>query len=1084
MSLILCLMVTMAFAQQEVRWLRNPAISPDGKTIVFGYMGNLYKVSSVGGVATPLTVGDDYCTNPVWSHDGNTIAFASNKYGNFDVFTMPANGGVPSRITYESGNDYPLDFTPDNQNILFRCGRYQPAESVRMPVAGFPSLYSIPAKGGRATLVTAAGAAEARYNADGSKIIYHDWKGYEDNYRKHHTSAVTRDIWIYDIAANTYTQVSDFNGEDRVPAFTSDGNSFYYSNEKDGTLNLYKRNIATGNETQLTKFKDFPVREMSVSGNNDIAFTWKGDIYTLNEGQQPKKLTVSIATDAGYEMTRNMNLNSISEFEVRPDGKEVAVVNRGEIFVAGIKDSRTKRVTDTPYQERMITWSKDSKYLYFSEEKDGVWGIYRASLKNPDEKYFYAATMFNIEPVIVDESNNYQPVVSPDNKKIAYVHERNELRVYNLDTKTSVTVMPVGINYSYRDGDWDFSWSPDSKWLLIDSEKGRIFQSNTALVKADGTGELVYPVNSGFGDYSAKFAMDGKMMLYISTKDGLRAPSTQGGQESDIYAVFFDREAFDKFKLSKEDFELLKEKEDADKSKKDSLDKAASEKVKKGKSKKDDKKDEVKKEETFTFDLNNLENRKVRLTINSGRIGGYAMTKDGSKLFYSRMENKGCTIWKTETRTGETKPLTSIGSPSSLTLSNDESTIYAINNNSVITIDVNSGEIKPVSMSCKMDLNSAAEREYIFNHIWSQVIKKFYDPSIHGIDWQMYHDEYAKLLPYINNNFDFQVLLSELLGELNGSHTGARYYYRGGNGDATAYLGMMFDDTYKGDGIKISEIIPGGIADKKENKIKAGDIITAINGQEIKADDNYNKYLNNIANQNVLLSIQSTDGKTFTQEMRANAGEDMYRLLYNEWTRRMEKLVDSLSGGRLGYVHVEGMDEESYRTVIENVLGKNIDKEALIVDTRFNGGGWLHDDLNTFLSGKKYLSFAPQGAKTNGSEPATRWTKPSIVLICEGNYSDAFIFPFVYKQNGLGKLVGMPVAGTGTAVWWERQIDPTIVFGIPMIGTMGYDGVVTENNQLEPDIKVALPYNETLQGKDAQIEAAVKELLKELDSKK
>jgi C-terminal processing protease CtpA/Prc len=194
----------------------------------------------------------------------------------------------------------------------------------------------------------------------------------------------------------------------------------------------------------------------------------------------------------------------------------------------------------------------------------------------------------------------------------------------------------------------------------------------------------------------------------------------------------------------------------------------------------------------------------------------------------------------------------------------------------------------------------------------------------------------------------------------------------------------------------------------------------------------------------------------------------------------MTAMVDKLSNGEIGYVHVQGMNDGSYREVLDKVMGRNLEKKALIVDTRFNGGGWLHDDLNTFLSGKTYLEFAPQGQRIKGGEPVARWQRPSCVLMSEGNYSDAFIFPYVYKQNGIGKLIGMPVAGTGTAVWWETQIDPTIVFGIPMIATIGKENRPTENLQIEPDIKVPLTYEDFLAGKDDQLEAAVKEMLKEV----
>ena len=1112
-----------AYAQQEARWLRYPAISPDGKTIVFGYMGNLYKVSSEGGAATPITTGGSYNMRPVWSRDGKNIAFASDRDGNFDVFVMPAEGGIPTRLTFNSRTDIPFDFTPDGTKVLFGSAREAPASSVRFPDASFNNLYTVPVKGGRPILVTAAGADEARYSADGTKIIFQDRKGYEDEYRKHHTSSVTRDIWIYDIPGDKFTQVTDFKGEDRTPAFAdfkgsadNAGTPFYYSSERDGTLNIYKRNAegsttdsevkvngagtgAMGQaassvpETELTHFKDFPVREMSVATDEgSIAFVWKGDIYTLKEGKEPHKLDIKVAGDAGYDKLRNLPINSLTEFEVSPNGKEIAFVNRGEVFVAGVKDSRTKRITDTPYQERMVSWSPDGKYIYYSAEKDSCWGIYRVSMKDTTERYFYASTLLKTEPVVVEKGHdNFQSKCSPDGKALAYVCDRNELKVRTLANGKTVTVLPRGHNHSYSDGDWDFQWSPDSKWLLADDQKDYMFLARTtSLVKADGTGEARYPVNSGFGDYNAKWGMEGKAMLYMSGREGMRGPVAESGSQDDIYAVFFDRKAFDKFNLSKADFELAKEKEDAAKAVKDSLEKAAS----KGKKGKDNAKGKTaakagaSKGDTLGIDFDDIENRKVRLTINSGVIGGYVATKDLSKVYFLQQGTKGFDLWVTEPRSHDTKVLAPLGGSSSpLELSKDESTVFLINEGVPVSVNVATGEVKPISLNGRMELNSAAEREYIFDHIWRQVVKKFYDPKIHGIDWKMYHDEYAKFLPYINNNYDFRVLLSELLGELNGSHTGGRFYPQraglGSDGDKTAFFGLLFDEKYDGAGIKVSAVIPGSPADRTEVKIKAGDVITAINGEPVAADENWNKRLLNLANVNTLLTIQPASGASFTQEIRPNGGGEESQLLYQRWTKRLEKLTDSLSHGRLGYVHVQGMDENSYRATFDKVMGKFLDKEAIIVDTRSNGGGWLHDDLNTFLSGKLYMTYAPQGEKLKGGEPLTRWSKPSIVLISENNYSDAYMFPFSYHQNGIGKLVGMPVPGTGTAVWWETQIDPSIIFGIPMIASMGTDGVITENTQLEPDIKVTLPYNDFLTGKDTQLEAAVAEMLKELDNK-
>lgn len=1072
---------TALWSQNSAHWLRYASISPDGKTIAFGYMGNIYTVPASGGNATPLTVSEYHEMRPVWSHDGKTIAFSSDRYGNFDVYTMPASGGTPTRITFHSAPDYAYDFTTDNSAVLFGSGRNAPAESVRFPGPRyFQNLYTVPVKGGRIELVTAAGAEEAHYNAAGSQIVFQDRKGYEDPLRKHHTSGVTRDIWVYDVASKAYTQLSTFGGENREPVFSADGKTVFYVNEKDGTLNLYSLDVNSETERQLTTFKDFPVRHVSIADDNTLCFSWKGDIYTLKPGGTPVQVAVSVANDAAFKMLEDRDISGVTEFAVSPDGKEVAFVNRGEVFVTGVEDARTKRVTDTPEQERMISWSPDGKTLLYSGERDGSWNVYKVTLERPQEKYFYASTLLKTEPVAATVAEEYQAEFSPDGNKIAYVEERNILKVLDVKTGKTVTVFPEGRNYSYADGDWGYQWSPDSKWLLVDDEKGYMFNQNTALLSADGTGEIKHPVNSGFGEGDAKWAMEGKMMTYLSGKEGRKSLAVQGSQEVDIFAVFFDQEAYDRYVMSEEEFKLLEEKEKDEKEKKEKEEKEEEEKNKDKKSKKDKDKKEDKKTEPLKLNLENLEYRRVKLTINSSSISDYAVTKDASKVFYLASFEKGYDLWVTEPRTHETKILAKLsGSPSGIEISDDEKSLFISNRGRVVKVDAESGEVENIDIDADMVINASAERQYIFDHVYRQVKKKFYDPKLHGVDWDMYYTEYGKLLPYVNNNYDFQEVLSEFLGELNASHTGGRFY-PDNNGDHTASLGLLYDETYTGDGIKVSEVLAGGILDKASANVKKGDVITAINGAVIPATENWYKYLNNITDKNTLLTLKR-GSTTFDIVVKPEPLGVEGNLMYKRWIGMMEKMTDSLSGGQLGYVHIEGMDDDSFREVIDKVLGKNMEKKALIVDTRFNGGGWLHDDLNTFLSGKLYLRFAPQGHEVSGGESMMRWTKPSIVLMSEGNYSDAFIFPYIYKQNGLGKLVGMPVAGTGTAVWWERQIDPSIIFGIPMIATIGKENRPTENLELQPDVLVPLPYNDFLKGKDPQLKTAVDTMLKDLN---
>ncbi len=1063
-------------AQNEPMWIRYPAISPDGQEIVFGYKGDLFKVKTSGGTAQPLTMHGAHNYMPIWSPDGQKIAFASDRFGNFDVFVIDSNGSGARRLTHHSGNDIPWDFTPDGEHVIFSSPRNDLASSVRFPNKGlFGKLYQVPTAGGRSILVSTAGFQHANYSPDGNKIVFQDRKGYEDEWRKRHTSSVTRDIWVFDKSENSYTQLSDFEGEDREPLFSSDGNTVFYLSEKNGAQNIYKKDLAGGNETQLTTFEDHPVRHLSRSNDDLLSFTWNGELYTLDPGNEPQKVAIEIFADFRGNDEKIVSVSGgATQMAVSPNGKEVAFVFRGEVFVTAADNSQTKRVTNTSGQERMLAWAPDGRTLYYASERDKKWDIYKASIERKDEDYFFASTIIKEEPVVATDMDEFQPVVSPDGKEIAYLEERNTLKVFNLANKTSRTIIPAGENFSYADGDQDFVWSPDSKWLVARNALGLYGASHMVLYDAKGGGEGVNLTNSGFSDGGGQFAMKGKALIWANDRDGKKPLAMQGSRELDVYALFFDQESLDRFKLSKEDFELIKEKEDKEKEKEKEKEKDKAEKDK-------NKKKEI---EPLKFDLSNLENRKVRLTTGSANLSSFEMSPEGDKLYFMASYEDKYDVWVLDTRSKELKSLAKTNSgPGTVKLDKEGKNLFVLADGKLSKIEIEKTKVNPIAVSAEMTLNAAKEREYIFHHAWRQVKKKFYDPELHGIDWEMYRDTYARFLPHINNSYDFQELLSELLGELNGSHTGGRYSHKPENGDETASLGLFYDEMATTAGLKIEEVIPGGPVDRASSKIRKGQVIEKIDGETIGADSDWNKLLNRKAGKNVLLSLHDPkNNNRWDEAIKPIIQGAENALLYKRWVNTMRAMVDSLSDGKVGYVHVQGMNDGSFRTVYDEVLGRNADKEALIVDTRFNGGGWLHEDLSNFLDGKPYATFRPYGFVTRGGEPRDKWSKPSAVVMSESNYSDAHAFPYAYRAKGIGKLIGMPVPGTSTAVWWETQIDPTIVFGIPMIAFYGVaEDRPLENLNLEPDIKVATPFEEVLYGKDAQIETAVKELLKEIE---
>ena len=1071
-TLLLGIMLAAAgICQNNPLWLRYPAISPDGQTILFTFKGDIYTVSSAGGDARPLTISETYEFEPVWSHNGQQIAFASDRYGNFDVFVMPASGGEAKRLTFHSTGEIPSTFTTDDEAVLFSAVRQDVVTNIQFPIGLMSELYSVPVTGGKVSQVLSVPALDATLNSTGDILIYHDIKGYESEWRKHHVSAVTRDIWVYDMDEKSYTQLSRFEGEDRNPVFDANNDDFYYLSEEKGSFNVFKSSLSDPTRTNaITQFENHPVRFLTRADDNTLCFNYHGEIYTLKQDGAPEKLDVNIAADGRSNLDKIIPVNGeFTEMKLSPNDKEFAYVFRGEIFVSSVEGGVTRRITNTPWQERSVSFSPDGRSLVYAAEKDTSWDVYTISLTRDEEPYFYVSTVLKQEALIASGAEEFQPEYSPDGKEVAYLEDRVKLKVINMESKQTRLILPGELNYSYADGDQWYQWSPDGKWFLVTYiPSDRMFVDEVGLVSSDGKGKIHNLTLSGYGDFGPKWTMDGKMMVWGSDRLGDRA---QGDYSVnwDVYGMFFSQESFDRFNLTKEEFALLKEQEE-EKEKEE----------KKSKDDEDDDEDEDEKVEEIKIDWNNLTERKRKLTIHTSRAADWILSEDGEKLYYLTRFEKKMDIWETNLYTKETKLFAKIdANRAEMELSSDGKFIFLLADGKARKVDIKDGKAKPIPVKGEMVLKTADERSYIFEHSMRQVREKFYVVDLHGVDWEFYYKEYKKFLPYINNNYDFAEMLSEMLGELNASHTGCRYRANPPNSDQTAALGLFYDYAYTGKGLKVAEVIIGGPVDKAASKIRAGHVIEKIDGVALTDSLDFYQLLNRKTGKLALLSMFAPDSSKRWEEIvkPISLGAEN-QLLYQRWVRNRRAETEKLSGGKLGYVHVRSMNDRSMRVMVEEALGRNISKDAIIVDTRFNGGGNIHEELSDFLTGERYIDVIPHGQYI-GYEPRNKWIKPSIVIMSESNYSDAHLFPVAYKIKGDGKTLGMPVPGTGTFVWWERQIDRSLVFGIPMGGWRTLDGKFCENNQMEPDIQVPLEPAVMTGGRDQQIEAAVKELMKQ-----
>ena len=1059
-----------AQAQDNPLWMRHPAISPDGKTIAFSYQGDIFTVPSSGGTAKQITSNAAFDSYPVWSPDGNHIAFASNREGSIDVWVMDANGGIPKRVTTNSGSEYPLRWK-DNYTIMFKASIMPTAKSIIF-AGSYPQVYTVGMDGGRPKLFSDITMDALDINASGD-VIYIDRKGYEDEWRKHHRSPITRDVWLK--SGDSFRKLTTFDGEDRDPVWASDGKSFYYLSEQSGTLNVYHRTL-DGKETQITNHEKNPVRFLSAASDGTLCYGYDGEIYTVRNGGQPQKTAIRIAADTeGKELIRQIRNSGAYNIKLSPNGKEIGFVMHGDVYVTSIEYRTTKQITNTPEQERYIDFSPDGRTIIYDSERNGVWQIYATTMKNKDEKQFAYATELVEERLTQSDQTSFQPKFSPDGKQIAFWENRGTLRVMDAKGKNVKTAMDGKFVYSYSDGDIDFTWSPDSKWLLSSYiGVGGWNNSDIALVNASGNGEIHNLTESGYNESNAKWVLDGKAMLFYSDRAGYRSHGSWGA-EYDAYLMFFDLEAYERYRMNKEERALAKENMTEKEKKK--------EEKKEEKEKKEMEKPEAKETEPLKFDLENCRDRIVRLTVTPSFLGDILLDKDGENIYYNVAFEKGMDLWHRDLMTGNTELLIKNVGNGEMMFDKSYKEIYLAADGGIKKVTPQSKAVKNIEFEAQFNYQPYKERAYMFDHVWRQVKDKFYNKNIHGVDWEGYRKTYERFLPYINNNHDFQEMLSEMLGELNASHTGARYSGSWASLQ-TASLGLFFDEDYTGDGLKIAEVIKGSEIACKQTDVKSGCIIEKIDGTEIKAGMDYFPLLDGKIGKPVRLTIRPKSGRSFdvtTKGMSMNAVDD---LLYKRWVDRNRQLVDSLSGGRLAYVHVKAMNSESFRTVYRELLSdKNRNREAVIVDDRHNGGGWLHDDLCTLLNGKEYQNFMPRGNYI-GRDPFNKWTKPSCVLICEDDYSNGHGFPMVYKTLGIGKLIGTPVAGTMTAVWWETMIDNTMVFGIPQVGCMTLDGKYAENTQLNPDITVYNTPEDFLNGNDRQLKAAIEEMMKQIGEKK
>ena len=1049
-------------------WLRHPAVSPDGQHIAFVYGGQIWRVSGGGGEALPLTSALFYATQPVWSADSRQIAFASTRHGNADVFVMPARGGDIRRLTFHSSGDVPYAFSPDGASVYFGSVRLGDAQEAHGGYngGGAGQLYSVPVAGGRERLVIPLQALDVAPSPDGRTLLYTNRPSQENEWRKHAVSEATRDIWAFDTTNATHRQITTFRGEDRDALWSADGKTVYSLSERSGSFNVWRQPFDGGGEpVQVTFHKNHPVRFLSRTDTDDLVYGYDGEIWKLPKGaKEPARVEVRIAQGSLLAGAFYAKVNdAATEIAASPDGTQLALVARGEIFVVETSSGKTRRVTTTPQHERDLSFSPDGRGLLYVSERGGKWDAFETTPATPDAKSFLAPGPLKETPITDTATDVLQPAYSPDGQRIAFLEDRKRLVVLDRKTGKTVTVLPDGLLFSYTDNDLPFAWSPDGRWLAVTTGSAAS-QFEVYLVDASGQKPPVNISRSGFQEIGPAFSPDGKAIYYLSTRAGLRTTDAKAA-EVDIYATFLTQDAYDAFVRPAD--QTVPTAASPAVTAKDAPPPAAP---------------------MWEPQFDGLEFRTGRITPFSSNINTFKIAADGkSLLLVTTSATAGMTGYRINLGTpGMSQVFAKPPSPvSAYATDAKQEALYFFSAGGIERINLADGSARTLPFAAEMAYDQRGEMAYLFEHAGRLTQQKFYRADMQGVDWAFYRQEYAQFLPHIIHWEDFAEMLSEMAGELNASHMGSLFQQPVSYGDATASLGVYYDHTFAGPGMRIVDVLKQGPAGRADSQLRPGATILAVDGAPIPPDMDIYPLLNRKASTPVRLTIQPAGGGNPVEEVVTPVPfENDLIAAQARWVERAKETTRRLSDGRLGYIHVPLMNTASYQTFYGELFGGEFaDKEGVVVDVRFNGGGNLTNQLIADLSASAAGSSIDRDGRFITRIPEKRWSKPSILLANAYSYSDGSIFPHLYKQAKLGAFVGDPVPGTGTSVWWVPMIGGKLKYGIPEIGRKDLQGRWFENTEDQPDILVRRTPDSIEEGRDLQLEAAVSTLLKQLDAK-
>jgi tricorn protease len=1018
-------------AQEPIQLARTPDISPDGKLVAFSYKGDIWVVEAIGGTARAVTSHPAHDIEPVFSPDGRTLAFSSNRHGSYDIYIVPVQGGRPKRLTVDSATERVCGWSPDGKNILYASTRS----------TAFPhnyELYMVPVEGGMSRRVSAAEGKEGTFSPAGDRIAY--VRGPGTWYRKGYRGSSNDDIWICNADGSNNRRVTSFNGQDGSPMWSADGKTLYYVSEAHGSpANIVRLSLDAGAKPQqITFHKDDGVRRARMSRDGQwIVYECGADLWIVSTRPEavPRKLAIEVnADDKSNPEQLQIFTSKATEFSLSADEKFMTFAVHGKLFRRKVgPDPKVVQLTDGPCNDHSAAWSPDSSKILFISDRNGHEDIYLLEADDAEHPKLTEARRFKVKQITNTPEAELGVSFAPNGKRVAFLRA-GKLWTMNPDgSDPKVIVKDVHV--------FDYDWSPDSRWIVYARRDGS-FASELYIVPASGPTNLNPPRNitryaTSNGDVT--WSRDGKTIAFLSERreSGRLYPYVLPLQKPAAPSVnerggFFGSNT------------------------------------------------------AVSIDWDDIHLRAERAAPVPALTA--AISPDGSKIAF--VDAKEHDLWVaspggqlTRLTTGHVHPRQIVwskqrGSP---TASLGSEVIFYLDRLGTIHLVRASGSPGP-ALSFRVKLRIRTEDLYreMFDQSWRYLAEHFYDAKFHGRDWNAIKAKYRPLIKHISMKEDLYALLYLMLGELNASHLGVIGHLSVPD-EETADLGLIFDESYRGRGLKIAEVLKRGPADRRGLNIRPGEYLLNIDGKEVTDKEDLSQLLNGKVGEEVSLQV-AADPETPPKERRhveitAVSREAILPLMYDRWVENNACRVAELSKGKLGYIHIPSMDEAGLDRFLRSLYSDNYDKEGIVLDVRYNGGGFTHDKILNYLGSREHTIFRErdggEGLVLRSSD--RKWHKPLVLLINNRSYSDAEIFPNAFRTLGLGKLVGQPTGGCVIGTGAVQLIDGSIL-RIPRIGVYTTKGVNMEKEGVTPDVLVEEHPDQLAKGIDAQLVKAVEVL--------